>query len=318
MINSQDSQGTLRQRVLATMKSPDTEGPFELYVTRMPGYLWALAFRSIGFHPIAVTLLSIVIGAAAGFFFYSTQLRYNLIGMGLLVWANWYDCADGQLARMTGKRTLIGRILDGFAGDVWFFSIYFFLCLRITQTAAPWGEPWGIWIWLLAAWAGLHCHVLQCNVADYYRNIHLYFLSHNTGSEFDRCCKLRKQMRSMKWLSDQWFNKLYLFFYARYTERQERMTPQFQQLYKALVKAYPDGQLPQTLRQQFRQGSLPLMPLCNILTFDTRVGVLFFTLLVGQPWLYFVFEIVVLDTLRHYVIRRHEALCTTLRKEVEA
>lgn len=49
----------------------------------------------------------------------------NLIGMFLLIWANWYDCADGQLARMTGQKTLIGRILDGFAGDVWFFSIYF-------------------------------------------------------------------------------------------------------------------------------------------------------------------------------------------------
>ena len=32
----------LRDRVLATMKSRDTEGAFELYVTRTPGYLWAL------------------------------------------------------------------------------------------------------------------------------------------------------------------------------------------------------------------------------------------------------------------------------------
>ena len=120
---------TLREKVLATMKSTDTEGPFELYVTRTPGYLWACLFRLLGVHPIAVTLMSIVIGTAAGIFFYFDDLKMNIIGMLLLVWANWYDCADGQLARMTGKKTLIGRVLDGFAGDVWFFCIYPFITL---------------------------------------------------------------------------------------------------------------------------------------------------------------------------------------------
>ena len=107
---------SLKEKVLATMKSRDTESDFELYVTRTPGYLWALLFQTLHVHPIAVTLMSIVIGAAVGYFFYFDDLRMNLIGMALLVWANWYDCADGQLARMTGKKTLIGRILDGFAG----------------------------------------------------------------------------------------------------------------------------------------------------------------------------------------------------------
>ena len=62
----------LREKVLATMKSTDTESRFELYVTRTPGYLWALLFSKLGVHPIAVTLLSIVIGATSGYFFYQT------------------------------------------------------------------------------------------------------------------------------------------------------------------------------------------------------------------------------------------------------
>ena len=33
---------SLKEKVLATMKSRDTESDFELYVTRTPGYLWAL------------------------------------------------------------------------------------------------------------------------------------------------------------------------------------------------------------------------------------------------------------------------------------
>ncbi|MBQ3576445.1 MAG: CDP-alcohol phosphatidyltransferase family protein, partial [Coprobacter sp.] len=115
---------SLIDNVKATMKSQDTEGPFELYMTRTSGYLWALLFKALNVHPVAVTIISIVIGSATGFLFYSTDLTTNLIGMALLVWANWFDCADGQLARMTGKKTLIGRVLDGFCGDVWFFFIY--------------------------------------------------------------------------------------------------------------------------------------------------------------------------------------------------
>ncbi len=291
---------TFRERVLSTMKSADTESKFELYVTRTPGYLWALFFRSLHTHPITVTLLSIVIGAASGWFFYFDDLKMNVIGMVLLIWANWYDCADGQLARMTGQKTLIGRILDGFGGDVWFFSIYFFISLRLTP-------EWGIWIWLLAAWAGFHCHARQCAIADYYRNIHLWFLLGESGSELDRSDKLQEEMRALRWNLKDWFHKLYLFFYARYTRSQERQSPHFQKLYAVIQQKY-DGRLEDGDKEWFLSQSRPLMPLSNILNFDTRVAALFISLFLGHPWLYCAFEAVVLESLRYYTIRRHEKL----------
>ena len=63
------------------------------------------------------------------------------------------------------------------------------------------------------------------------------------------------------------------------------------------------------VRQQFRQESLPLMPICNILTFDTRVAVLFVSMFIGLPWVYFLFEVTVLEALRFYLLHRHEAFC---------
>ena len=280
------------------MKSRELESDFELYVTRTPGYLWALLFRALHVHPIAVTLMSICIGAASGYFFYFDDLRMNLIGMLLLVWANWYDCADGQLARMTNQRTLIGRILDGFAGDVWFFCIYLGIVLRLFPT-------WGISIWLLGAWAGFYCHTHQCALADYYRNIHLWVTQAHQGDELDDGEEQRRRQQSLRWLSRDWFEKLYLFFYVRYTKRQERQTPAFQRLRPLLATLPADS----PIREQFRQDSLPLMPLCNILTFDTRVIVLFLSLAAGQPWLYFIFESTVLEVLRLYTRRRHETFC---------
>ena len=295
----------LKQRVLSTMKSREVESDFELYVTRTPGYLWALFFRWLHVHPIAVTLMSIVIGSASAYFFLFDDICYNLIGMLLLIWANWYDCADGQLARMTGKKTLVGRVLDGFAGNVWFFFIYIALLLRM------WPE-WGITIFILESWAGFYCHSRQCALADYYRNIHLWVSLGKGDSELDTSIEQQRRMESLRWNKKEWFEKFYLFFYVRYTRSQERQTPEFQ-LIKPLLDKLP---VDNPIRQQFRKESLPLMPLCNILTFDTRVGVLFLSLLIGHPWIYIIFEITVLEILRFYTRHRHEALCHKLHQKL--
>ena len=295
----------LKQRVLSTMKSREVESDFELYVTRTPGYLWALFFRWLNVHPIAVTLMSIVIGSASAYFFLFDDICYNLIGMLLLIWANWYDCADGQLARMTGKKTLVGRVLDGFAGNVWAFFIYIALLLRM------WPE-WGITIFILESWAGFYCHSRQCALADYYRNIHLWVALGKGDSELDTSIEQQRRMESLRWNKKEWFEKFYLFFYVRYTRSQERQTPEFQ-LIKPLLDKLP---VDNPIRQQFRKESLPLMPLCNILTFDTRVGVLFLSLLIGHPWIYIIFEITVLEILRFYTRHRHEALCHKLHQKL--
>lgn len=63
--------------------------------------------------------------------FYYTDLWHNVCGVLLLMFANFCDSTDGQMARLTGKKTLIGRMLDGFAGDVWFLFIYFAIVFRL-------------------------------------------------------------------------------------------------------------------------------------------------------------------------------------------
>ncbi len=330
----------LLDHVRSTMKSQDTEGRFELLFTRTPGYLWACFFRALHIHPIAVTLASIVLGAGSAFFFVRTDLTSNIIAVALLVIANWFDCADGQLARMTGKKTLIGRILDGFAGDVWFQFIYVALAIRLTPT-------WGIWGWILGAYAGYWCHVRQANLADYYRNIHLYFLLGPTRSELDRSHLLQQHYNALRWRSSAWFEKLYLFFYIRYTLRQEHMTPTCQRLFFYLFPSAPLSKssssssiaqapsasadqatsnpstdisttsppapnIPPALRTEFLAASRPMMPACQALTFDLRIAVLYITALFNVVWLYFLFEGIVLQIIFLRLRHRHERLCAGL------
>lgn len=295
----------LKKGIKSTLKSEDTEGFFEIYVTRSCGYVWALLFRKLHVHPNVVTLVSIVLGALSGYMFYFDDLVHTLWGIFFLIWANWYDCADGQLARMTGQKSLLGRILDGFAGDVWFFSIYLFICLRLT-------EEWRIWIWLLAGFAGLICHSKQCALADYYRNVHIYFQKGEEKCELDSSVQQREKMKQLSWRKS-WFEKIYLFFYMRYTRSQERMSPACQSLLATLRQKYGQG-LPQDLCEEFRCGSKPLMKYTNILTFDTRALVLFAVLLWGKPYLYFVFEVTVLNILFFYMRYKHEKLCKDIER----
>lgn len=296
------------KKLAATFKSMDTEEWLDIHFTRPLGLLWANFFNAFGVHPNVVTILSIFLGLAAGIMFYFEGLTYSLIGIGLLVWANLYDSCDGQLARMTGKKTRWGRILDGFAGDVWFFAIYAAICLRLMPV-------WGIWIWLLCAFAGFVCHGKQCQLADYYRNIHLFFLKGESGSELDNSAKLTQEFQSLSWQKDgAW--KLFLFFYRNYTKSQESMTPAFQRFHSALKQLYPSA-LPQQLRDDFRAGSLPLMKWANILTFNTRAIVLYIAILVGQPWIYPVFEITIMNILFFYMRAKHERLCRELTQRLD-
>lgn len=300
----------------ASFKSMDTEEFLDIHFNRPIGYVWALFFNHFGVHPNVVTILSILLGVTAGVMFYFPDMKHTITGIVLLMWANHYDSCDGQLARMTGKKTRWGRMLDGFAGDLWFISIYAAICLRLTFQPLPFGigaehgAVWGIGIWALALLSGTLCHSRQCALADYYRNIHLFFLKGESGSELDNFKQQREIFHSLPWKRNFWW-KAFLYFYGNYTRKQERMTPNFQRFYTFVQQKYGNA-VPQELRDEFRRLSLPLMKYANILTFNTRAIALYVSLLIGEPWLYFVFEIVVMTALFLYMRHRHEAVCAFL------
>ncbi len=292
----------------ATLKSMDTEEWLDIHFTRPLGYVWALFFNKFNIHPNVVTILSIILGIAAGICFYYSDMTHTILGIFLLIWANIYDSTDGQLARMTGKKTRWGRMLDGFAGDLWFFAIYFAISLRLYP-------EWGISIFLIAAISGFIFHAKQCQLADYYRNIHLFFLKGKEGSELDTFRQQRETLHSLPWKHNFWW-KIFLYFYGNYTHAQEQMTPNFQIL-KIAIKTRYNGNIPQSLRDKFCENSRPLMKFTNILTFNTRAIALYISLLIKEPQYYFYFEMIILTLLFFYMRHRHEALCSRLCNELK-
>ncbi len=290
----------------------DTEEHIDLAFYRPIGYAWALLAKRLGITPNAITIASIFLGVGAGIAFYFNDLWINIAGMLLLIWANSFDSADGQLARMTHQYSRLGRILDGLSGDFWFAAIYVAICLRENATSAFFMErPWLIWV--VAVVTGI-CHAKQAAMADYYRQFHLYFLKGEDGSELDNSTELRKKLETEP---AGFWSRLTQRVYLNYTINQESWTPEMQRLRALLARRFPDGKIPQSFRDDFRAMSLPLMKYTNILSFNWRTIALFCSLFARMPWLYFAFELVVLNALLIYMRQRHERLCKILTARLE-
>jgi phosphatidylglycerophosphate synthase len=297
-----------------SLKSMDTEEHIDLWFYRPIGYMWAKLAARLGVTPNAITIASIFLGIGAGVAFYYDKLWINIIGMVLLVWANSFDSADGQLARMTGQYSRLGRILDGLAGDFWFVTIYFAICFREIATSEFFiAHHWVIWT--IAVAAGL-CHAKQAAMADYYRQFHLYFLKGESGSELESAEELKSKGADISWKKN-FLKKLTMAFYTSYTVQQEAMTPNMQRLRSELRRRFPNGEISKEFRADFRELSLPLMKFTNILSFNWRVIVLFIALFASMPWIYFVFELTVLNGLLVYMIVRHESICRKMTQKLQ-
>ena len=315
-----------------TLKSAETEDWLDLHVVRPFCYWWAVLFAKFDIHPNTVTIWSMIIGAAAAIFFGCGSWYYsgtwglwmNIIAILLLCLADIFDCTDGQLARMTGKKSRLGRILDGVAGFVWFLPIYHALVYRFFlhhDIEFAWlgieNNETNTWIATLVAWAlgwisGLAGLAAQQRLADYYIQVHLFFLKGEKGSELDNSRQQQETYDKMTKdtpLVERVFQKSYI----DYTKKQENKTPEFQRLMAKLREKYGStDNIPQEFRDEFRKLSLPVIKWNGLLTFNFRSAWLFLFCLLDFPVLYFLWEIVGMGLLTWYVNHRHETFCRQL------
>ena len=250
----------------ASLKSIETENVIDRIFYRPIGFRIARMLRGTGITPNMVTVVSIFVGAAVGLLFYQDDLYYNICGILLLICANILDCVDGQLARLTGIKSAIGRILDGFAGDIWFASIYVGFAARLSN------EYGTNLFFILAVLSGMS-HLVQANITDYYKTLHLYFISKDKGAEF-------------------------------------QSLEQVEARHKASLRERYGDDIPEDIRLDFRKRSRALMRYIDLLTFNGRTIVMFVIVLTGQVWAYFLYEILVLNIVLVFVSRRHERMCS--------
>ena len=328
----------MNEKVNKTLKSADTEDWLDLHVVRPFCYWWAVLFAKLDIHPNTVTIWSMIIGAASAYFFASGCYYYagmqgllmNVVAILLLCLADIFDCTDGQLARMTGKKSRLGRILDGVAGWAWFGPIYHAMVYRFYVHHDIEFSWLGLdadnqqtllivtlIVYVLGWISGLVGIAGQQRLADYYIQVHLFFLKGEKGAELDNS-QQQQQIYDQMTKDTPWVERAFQKSYIDYTKKQEKSTPEFQRLMAKLREKYSSADMiPQEFRDEFRKCSLPVIKWNGLLTFNFRTAWLFLFCLLDVPVVYFLFEIVGMGLLTWYVNHRHETFCKRLADGLE-
>jgi len=206
-------EGRLIHRIVseyrATLKPQETEEPINQYLNRPLAFLVAKLCHRLNRSPNFVTLFSMLFGVSSGYFFSSGRFPYTVYGAALLELMIVFDCADGQLARISGKSSPLGKTLDGLADMATHFSIFYgvaFALFMQTGSFIP-------FILAVLSQLSMYLHII---LYDHFKNV---FINVTKPGYVDRVETL-EQMRKRLKLDDNgrsWLEKLpatlyYLFY----------------------------------------------------------------------------------------------------------
>lgn len=300
----------IKQEQKSLQKSRTLNDPLDTVFTEKVSILFARLFNKLGFHPNLVTVFSMIVGVTGGILLCFHNLVLDIVGVVLIIFSAIFDCADGQVARMSGKGGFYGRCFDGFGDGLVYFAIYVGISVRLMSENIPFtNTPWSFWIWFVSVPVGIYFHAVQAKTADYYKQVWMY-LSNNSHSEFSTSDGVKKQIEE---LHSKGFKHIVCSSYYSYTKSQERMTPNFQKLRQKIDEN--GGVIPSKITEIWRNNSKFSIGLTNLLVFNFRTYLLFVLLFCGVTFWIFPVNVLILEGVRIYLLVKYERLAKKCLKE---
>ena len=275
-------------KVSETYKARDVEEIVDIYLYRPWGYALAVGAHKLRMTPNQISIIGMLVGIISGLLFIPESRWVNAAGIFMWMLGQALDGADGQLARMANLRSRLGRMLDGISDAVKFASLYLSVGYRLYSDLGEW------WVWPIVVAAGL-THSYQSSLADFYRNAYLFFVEKPGSAEIDTVEELTKDRAEMPWKGN-FLEKLLLGGYIRYSRRQEGFAERSGGLIERTTR-YFGGTVPASIQQLYRQKNRKLLKYYNALTTNTRMIVFFSSWAIGNFWIFFAFELIVLNSL---------------------
>lgn len=202
------------EEVYSTIKLIDIEERFDLAFSRFFGLYLAKVSRYFNLTPTQVSLISLFVGIVGGaMLFYQESLVITIWAAVLISLAGVLDSADGQLARMTGQSTEMGRFIDGFIDNAVFVTCYLAGSAYFAQGDFGWS------IYLLAVPAGLISHSFASQIYDFYKSEFLYFVAGSHSSRVKTVAELDEMPKGVGFWA-KFFKKIEI----DYTKRQWMLT----------------------------------------------------------------------------------------------
>ena len=305
---------TIMQETKAARKADDVDGFLDKYLWEPVAMVFSRFFIRLGVVPNVISVLSLVIGVTGGCLLAYTQRSLNILGILLLFLSGIFDTCDGQVARLTSKRSPVGRFLDGTCDTLVDTAAFIAMSVRLMKEPIPFTNVcWGGFIFPVVAYCGIVCIGRQCSMADHYRNLHLYFLKNAYGSELDSSKGMEERYAKRKAEGASFWELFYLRVYGLFTKAQEAMSPKMTKLMEAIGEngnRFPDG-----FREEFLEESAKYIRLAPALTYNIRTVALFVCIALGKYFLFFLFQMTVVEVICFYMISRYEKIAEKLHRK---
>ncbi|HEY6871010.1 MAG TPA: CDP-alcohol phosphatidyltransferase family protein [Novosphingobium sp.] len=252
---------------------------------------WRLA-RALAHTPLTPNMVSVI----GGLFVVAAAVAYAGPATGLLAWPlsaalgmvlhmTWHvvDGADGDLARLTGRTSPVGEMVDGLCDYASHVVLYLVLGWLLAHGMAP--AAWPVahpYLWM---WAAGISHIVQANHVEVQRRQYQWWVlgtpwirnSHSADSATGR--------------------SLFGGIVSVYLALATGLTPHALRIDAAVDAAAGDPARRDAIRAAARAETLPLLRLCKVLGPNPRAIVLGLAMLAGSPWWYFAFLTVILNAL---------------------
>ena len=268
---------------------------------------WQLA-RRLARTPITPNMVS-VLGALcviAAAFAYAQNLWPLSAALGLLLHMTWHvvDGADGDLARLTGKASPIGEMVDGLCDYLSHIVLYLVLGWMLYHAIGSAG-----WWWMVAA--GLS-HIVQSNHVEVQRRSYQWWvfgtpwLRHSHAAEGSATAKSR-------------FGSLV----SAYLGLASGMTPFALKIDAATAAAQGNPARLEQIRTAVRAEAAPLLFMCKLLGPNPRAIVLGLAMLfagrsgLGPLW-YCIYQVVLLNGLLVASVAMHNVAAKRIATKIAA
>jgi len=234
----------------------------------------------MGVHPNWISVLGLLSGLIAAYAFaHPAWAGSEWVGLGFMLAWHIFDGADGQIARLTGKSSNVGKIVDGLADYSVFGSIYIVLAwlgsAEMGQTA-----------WLIGIAAAIS-HAVQA--ANYERQREKY-QAWMTDKDDENPNSQRKKLNGNG-------GKLASLLDKIYSRVQQIMDRDRQSREKLSQMQQLPRQDKDTVRAEYRRRFAPQIHLWSLLSANMHTLAIFLFALLGDGWDYFLFEIIGLNLL---------------------
>ncbi|WP_417319426.1 CDP-alcohol phosphatidyltransferase family protein [Emcibacter sp.] len=251
-------------------------------------------FAALRVTPNMVSLSGMLAGFLAGFAYYNYHYTLSAV-LGFALMLTWHilDGADGQLARLTQTQSELGKVIDGICDYVVFISVYIALGLALAPDFAP-------WVWALVILAGAS-HAIQAGAYETQRQEYDFWGHGKLSARLPEPEELKKGLNGgllgtiAGRLEYGYVKMQYAFSGVDDVQRREIQ----HRLDKNPEQA---GEIRAIYRLVFSRS----VKLWAIMCANYRTFAIFIACIIGEPVVYFLFELVALNMVLAILVRKQK------------